>query len=98
MQALENYYFGGGAKNDALWKEGIEYFENIQSKTKSLDGATSSVNKAVAAMNKLTMTGDDLTDVQRLLMATIQTPPLFLWRIMQVLSVQRMFKIRSGNL
>lgn len=65
MQALENYYFGGGAKNDALWKEGIEYFENIQSKTKSLDGATSSVNKAVAAMNKLTMTGDDLTDVQK---------------------------------
>lgn len=65
MQALENYYFGGGAKNDALWKEGIEYFENIQSKTKSLDGATSSVNKAVAAMNKLTMTGDDLSDVQK---------------------------------
>lgn len=65
MQALENYYFGGGAKNDALWKEGIEYFENIQSKTKSLDGATSSVNKAIAAMNKLTMTGDDLTDVQK---------------------------------
>lgn len=65
MQDLENYYFGGGAKNDALWKEGIEYFENIQSKTKSLDGATSSVNKAIAAMNKLTMTGDDLTDVQK---------------------------------
>lgn len=65
MQALENYYFGGGAKNDALWKEGIEYFENIQSKTKSLDDATSSVNKAIAAMNKLTMTGDDLTDVQK---------------------------------
>ncbi len=65
MQALENYYFGGGAKNDALWKEGIEYFENIQSKTKSLDGATSSVNEAIAAMNKLTMTGDDLTDVQK---------------------------------
>lgn len=65
MQALENYYFGGGAKNDALWKEGIEYFENIQSKTKSLEGATSSVNKTIAALNKLTMTGDDLLDVQK---------------------------------
>ena len=65
MQALENYYFGGGAKNDALWKEGIEYFENIQSKTKSLEGATSSVNKTIAALNKLTMTGDDLSDVQK---------------------------------
>jgi phage-related protein len=65
MQALENYYFGGGAKNDALWKEGIEYFENIQSKTKSLEGATSSVNKTIAALNKLTMTSDDLLDVQK---------------------------------
>lgn len=65
MQALENYYFGGGAKNDALWKEGIEYFENIQSKTKSLEGATSSVNKTIAALNKLTMTGDDLSNVQK---------------------------------
>lgn len=65
MQALENYYFGGGAKNDALWKEGVEYFENIQSKTKSLEGATSSVNKTIAALNKLTMTGDNLSDVQK---------------------------------
>lgn len=65
MQALENYYFGGGAKNDALWKEGVEYFENIQSKTKSLEGATSSVNKTIAALNKLTMTGDDLSNVQK---------------------------------
>ena len=64
---LENYYYGGGDRNDALWKEGIDLFENISSKNKSLDELRVKLNESTGEMNKLIMTGDDLSDVQKVL-------------------------------
>lgn len=67
QKSLENYYYGGGARNDALWKEGIDLFENISSENKSLDELRVKLNESTAEMNKLIMTGDDLSDVQKVL-------------------------------
>lgn len=64
---LENYYYGGGDRNDALWKEGIDLFENINSENKSLDELRVKLNESTGEMNKLIMTGDDLSDVQKVL-------------------------------
>lgn len=64
---LENYYYGGGDRNDALWKEGIDLFENISSENKSLDELRVKLNESTEEMNKLIMTGDDLSDVQKVL-------------------------------
>lgn len=67
MQALKTYYYAGGNRKDPFWKEGLEYFENINSESKSLEELTNQVNKTIEKMNKLTMTGDDLLDVRKVL-------------------------------
>lgn len=67
QKRLENYYYGGGDRNDALWKEGIDLFENISSENKSLDELRVKLNESTEEMNKLIMTGDDLSDVQKVL-------------------------------
>lgn len=67
LKELENYYYGGGDRNDVLWKEGIDLFEKISSENKSLDELRAKYNESTAEMNKLIMTGDDLSDVQKVL-------------------------------
>lgn len=53
---------------DALYaKKGLEYMNNIKSYKSSLDEAKNKYNEAAAEMNKLVMTGDDLSDVQKVL-------------------------------
>ncbi|MCD8025363.1 MAG: hypothetical protein LUF33_00060 [Clostridiales bacterium] len=67
MQTLKNYINGGGDENDALVKEGVELYKTIKSENKSLDELAEKLNENAAEMNKLTMTGDDLSDVQKVL-------------------------------
>lgn len=67
QKALENYYYGGGAKNDAFYKEGIELFETLQDESKAYDELQDKYNESVGEINKLIMTNDDLIDVQKVL-------------------------------
>lgn len=67
QKALENYYYGGGAKNDAFYKEGIELLETLQDESEAYDDLQDKYNESVGEINKLIMTNDDLIDVQKVL-------------------------------
>lgn len=67
LAQVQAAFFSGnyGTENQAFWKEGMEYYGKIYSKTDELNKAKSALNETTKAMNKLTMTGDDLSDVQK---------------------------------
>lgn len=65
--SFEELYGTGGIQNDALYSEGVKYYENIMSYKESLSGLADKYNEAVAQENKLIMTGDDLSDIQKVL-------------------------------
>ena len=67
QKTLENYYYGGGAKNDAFYKEGIELLETLQDESEAYDDLQDKYNESVGEINKLIMTNDDLIDVQKVL-------------------------------
>lgn len=67
QKTLENYYYGGGAKNDAFYKEGIEILETLQDESEAYDDLQDKYNESVGEINKLIMTNDDLIDVQKVL-------------------------------
>lgn len=67
QKTLENYYYGGGAKNDAFYKEGIELWETLQDESEAYDDLQDKYNESVGEINKLIMTNDDLIDVQKVL-------------------------------
>ena len=67
QKTLENYYYGGVAKNDAVYKEGFELFETLQDESKAYDELQDKYNESVGEINKLIMTNDDLIDVQKVL-------------------------------
>lgn len=67
QKALENYYYGQGAKNDAFYKEGIELLETLQDESEAYDDLQDKYNESVGEINKLIMTNDDLIDVQKVL-------------------------------
>jgi hypothetical protein len=67
LAQVQAAFFSGnyGTENQAFWKEGMEYYGKIYSKTDELNKAKSALNETIEAMNKLIMTGDDLSDVQK---------------------------------
>ena len=58
QKTLENYYYGGGAKNDAFYKEGIELLETLQDESEAYDDLQDKYNESVGEINKLIMTMD----------------------------------------
>lgn len=54
-------------REDALYKQGNDYYNNIKELRSGIDELKSDYNNSTAEMNKLIMTSDDLTDVQKVL-------------------------------
>ena len=69
MTGVKAAFLSGDYGNEpqAFWKKGMEYYGKILNRTSELNKAKDSLNEATKAMNKLIMTGDDLSDVQNVI-------------------------------